>query len=315
MGRVVLKLTERAIEFLPLERSYSLAEKLGDLSYFFLMGYRKKILNNLIFALGKEKKKRELKKVARKVSRNFSKGFFEMLYSANSSWEKINAKISLEGKEKLDSALAKGKGVIAVSAHLGSFALMGMKMAQEGYPFYTVIKDPSDPKLARIFQRYRERQGQNSIPLKPKNLCLKKILEVLRNNGIVCLIVDEHKRHRGGMIVDFFGKPAATTLGPAILSLRTESPILPLFIVRQPDNTHKVVIEKELEFFQSSDKKDQLKTITATISQVIESWIRDYPSQWPWFNRRWGFLPDNKTSKESTPKGRGLDSPLKGAAK
>ena len=112
------------------------------------------------------------------------------------------------------------------------------------------------------------------------------MLNCLRKNEIICFIADENKR-RGGVEVDFFGHNTPTAVGPAVLSLRTGAALVPLFIVRQKDNTHKIIIEPALECNLSGNKSEDIHTLTSAFTKRIEFYIREYPDQWLWTNRRW----------------------------
>ena len=230
--------------------------------------------------------------IARITFVNITKGYFETMLSCNPFKHKVLNRISLTGEEHLKTALERGKGIIAVTAHFGNFILMGAKLHEEGYPFYTVIREPRDPRIARVLRRYRSMMGFPSIPAKPRKLCINSILAYLRRNKIVCLIADENKR-RGGITVDFLGHPAPTVKSPAFIALKTGAAIVPVFIVRQKKDSHKIIIDPPLNYTITGDKTQDIYTITLRITKIIESYIKHYPTQWYWINNRW------KTSKHS----------------
>jgi len=133
---------------------------------------------------------------------------------------------------------------------------------------------------------FRDLSGQKSISTQPWRECLKKMLNCLRNNQIICLITDENKRH-GGVKVDFFGQNSPTAMGPAVFSLRTGAAIVPMFIIRQNDDTHKLIIEPPLEFNLTGNQAEDIRHITSTFTERIEWYIKTYPTQWFWLHRRW----------------------------
>ena len=114
----------------------------------------------------------------------------------------------------------------------------------------------------------------------------RRMLRRLRGNEIICIIADEYKRH-GGVTVPFFGHPVPTAPGPALLALRTGAALLPLFVVRQPDDTHRVIIDPPLEHAPTGDRDADVRALTALFTGRIEHYIRSYPDQWWWLNRRW----------------------------
>jgi KDO2-lipid IV(A) lauroyltransferase len=108
----------------------------------------------------------------------------------------------------------------------------------------------------------------------------------LRNNEIVCLLADENKKD-SETVVEFFGHPAPTAIGPAVLSLRTGALIVPIFIVRHADLTHTIFIEPHLTPVLTGNISEDIFTITTAYTKVIEHYVRKYPDQWFWVNRRW----------------------------
>jgi KDO2-lipid IV(A) lauroyltransferase len=93
------------------------------------------------------------------------------------------------------------------------------------------------------------------------------------------------------VFVNFFGREAATATGPVVLALRTEAPIVPLFIVRGKDNRHKIIIEEPLEIEKKDTQEETLRFNIQKITSVIEFYIRKYPQEWGWIHRRWKSRP------------------------
>jgi len=274
------------IPLLTLKVSYMIAHTLSKASLRFLKKQRNTILANLDVAFGNQMRVEEKIEIAREMVTNVFKGLFEGFYIASPFRKKVDGIVTLEGREHLDQALARGKGVIALSAHFGNFTMLGTVMVRENYPFYMVIRHPKSKPVARVFQMFRDLSGQKSISTQPWRECLKKMLNCLRNNQIICLITDENKR-RGGVKVDFFGHNSPTAVGPAVFSLRTGAAIVPMFIVRQKDDTHKIIIEPPLEVNLTGNQAEDIRRITSTFTERIEWYIRTYPTQWFWLNRRW----------------------------
>ncbi len=286
LGATAIWVCYLIIPLLPLKVSYTIAGTLSNASLKYLKKQRGTILGNMDVAFGNHLSKEEKVEIAGEMVANVFKGFFEGFYIASRFRKKVDGIFSIEGREHLNQALARGKGVIALSAHFGNFTLLGTVMAREQYFFYMVIRDPKSKLVAKLFRRFRDSAGQKWIATQPSRASLKKILKCLRNNQIVCLITDENKR-RGGVKVDFFGKNSSTAMGPAVLSLRTGAAIVPMFIVRQKDDTHKIIIEPALHFNLTGDQTEDIRHITSAFTERIEFYIKAYPAQWFWLNRRW----------------------------
>jgi len=122
--------------------------------------------------------------------------------------------------------------------------------------------------------------------VEPWERALRQILSCLRKNEIVCILADE-KKSKTGVLVDFFGYPAPTAPGPAVLALRTGAPLVPIFIVRRDDGSHHIYIEPQLELSLNGDRSSDIPAVVSAYTKVIENFIRMYPDQWFWINNRW----------------------------
>ena len=100
-------------------------------------------------------------------------------------------------------------------------------MLREGYPFTTLVKESKRQGIAKGIRKIQKEQDGSFIYMDPWSKAARQIISSLRKNEIVCLIADEKRKHTG-IYVEFFGEPALTATGPAVLSLRTGAPILPI---------------------------------------------------------------------------------------
>ena len=114
-----------------------------------------------------------------------------------------------------------------------------------------------------------------------------KSLRVLRRNGLLFIPIDQNFGGEGGVFVDFFGRKAATAPGPAVFSSRTGAPILPMFIVREGDDNHKIIIEKPVVLENVGDDKESVRHNMSKVTAIVEKYIRKYPHEWAWMHRRW----------------------------
>jgi len=261
---------------------------IGTIVFTFVKKYRERVIRNLSLAFGKEKNMDEIKRLAREVFFHFTLTPLEVVYTMANTLplERFILKIKIKGKEHLEVAMAKKKGVIALGGHLGAFTLLGSRLAAEGYPVNIMINQENFPKLWKRLNAHQAITGQKILPPKPTTPSIKKSLNSLRRNEILYLIADEQQR-RGGLPVPFFGQIAYTPPGPAIFSIKTGAPILPMFVLRENRIQWTLVIGHPIEIEKTSDEKKDIETLTAKFTKVIEDSIRQTPSQWSWLNRRW----------------------------
>jgi len=247
----------------------------------FMRGYRVRMEQNISAALGDEfPTPAARKKLVWQAWRNFARTVLDTTLLMQISREKIIATVALEGEDHLRRALEKGKGVLALSAHLGSFTTIGARLAASGYPFSVVVKHPAHKRFAQLTDDYRAQVGIHTIPAKPRREAVRGILKALRNNRIVLVIADEFKS--GDELVDFFGMKMPAPRGPATLALRTGAITLPMFATRQPDDSLLLAIGAPIEPVVCDDLDAGVVAMTAVYTRCIEQAIRRYPAQWNW---------------------------------
>ena len=257
------------------------------------LGQRTIAQESLRIAFGQEKSPQEIDSIIRGCFENLGRGMIELIYFMEHP-QMISQRVFFEGKEFLDDALKAGRGVIAVSAHFGNFPLMLLRLAQSGYKTNAIIRPARDQEIEKKFLKQRSQLGLNTIYSHPRRECVETSLKMLRNNEILFIPLDQNFGSGGGVFVDFFGQQAATATGPVVFAMRTQAPIVPVFAVRQKDDTHKIMIESPIKLEELADDKEMIQRNTAKITQIIERYIRQYPQEWGWMHRRWKSRPVNK---------------------
>jgi len=302
IGLRIIKLLFSLPSFLPLARALSLSKIIVKIGFPFAGEYRRQALENLKLYYGNEKSPSEIKKMVEEIGIDATKGAFETIYSVSPRKEEIYSTIFIEGKEHLDAALSKGKGVIALSAHLGNFAVMRGKLISEGYPFYLVIKLPRDPGISQYFKKKMEQYNLRFILADPATVSQKEILRTLRRNEVVCLIIDGDQK-RGGVPLMLMGQKIAMPPGPAILAQRTGATVLPMFIIRQKDNSQKIIIEPPVDLIEDKDQDKAVALLCQKFAAILETNIKKHPTQWYWINKKHASpLLRDKQKKRSAPK-------------
>ena len=247
--------------------------------------YKDRALSNLSIAFGEEKDDEEIQRIIKDVFYHLAMTGFETIYGMAHPWESLQS-IKIEGKEHLDAALSRGNGVIAVGAHLGSFTLLGPRLGMEGYKVNIIIDMVTFPKVWNRINQLEREFGETPFPSTPVSSSIRKSLSCLRRNEVLYIIADQQQR-RGGIAVPFFGRMAYTPPGPAIFSLKTGAPVLPMFVLRESGLGRTLVIGKPIDMERTFDERKDIETLTAKLTNVIEDTVRHYPGQWAWLNRRW----------------------------
>ena len=273
------------------DRTMALGNMVGDMLYGLLARPRRRIYHNLKLAFIDSMPEAQRNSITRQVLRFFAKNWLELFFYGGGNKPELRKRITINGIEHLERALAKGKGIIAISGHIGNYPLLGTQFTERGYDFTVAIRDPKSPVASRIYEHARAMIGLRTLYTTPERRFFKNALNILGRNGILCLIADENKR-RGGVFVDFFCRKASTPPGPAALALRTGAAIVPVFITRNPDNSQLILIQEEIPYGKTGETEADVVAITARYTAAIEKRIRADLGQWMWTNFRWRTQPE-----------------------
>ncbi len=299
VGWAVLKAVIFLVNILPLRMMYGLANGLAGLAW--ILGVRRQIVfNNLNRAFGGEKDPHEIRAIARETYRNIAKSICELLRVSKFLQAEIDKIFTIQGRKYLDAALARGKGVIGLSAHLGNFPLMGAKLVQEGYSCASFIHGANEARAVKLLFDIGHHLGISLILTSPSYASVRQSLKWLRENKVLCIQADRNSPQ--GVFVDFFGYPAATPIGPVVLAKRTGATILPMFVVREMNNRHRIIFGPPVKLEITGNEEKDILVNSAKFTKIIESYVRKYPEQWLWTYRRWKTQPTKEQGIEGKSK-------------
>lgn len=200
------------------------------------------------------------------------------------------SRVSVEGLEHLTAAAKTPGGVLMLTAHFGNWELLGLAHTLSGLPLTVVVRPLDSALLNRLAERLRARTGTELIA---KRRALRPVLEALRRGRMVGILLDQNAARGEGVFVPFFGRPASTSRSLALLSLHTRRPIVPVFIHREQDGRHRVVVEPALVPPAANSPEAAIVELTAECARRTEATIRRWPEQWFWLHRRWRTTPSH----------------------
>jgi KDO2-lipid IV(A) lauroyltransferase len=280
VGALALRFLVGILPFLP-DRLVQFSMRLAArLTFFLLPVYRKRMEENLAASLGSDISAQEKKDLVWTAWLSFARGILDTIQVMHYSKECILSTVALEGEEHVRRALEQGKGVLALSAHLGSFTMIGARLAAAGFPFSVVVKQPADERFARLIDDYRAQIGIHTISARPRREAVRGILKALRRNRIVLVIADEFKS--GDVTVDFLGLKVPAPRGPATLALRTGAITLPMFVTREQNDSLKLSVGPPIAPVECPDLEQSVIATTAVYTRCIEAAVRKTPGQWNW---------------------------------
>lgn len=197
--------------------------------------------------------------------------------------------IEIKGQENVQAAFEKGKGVILLAMHEGSWELSNIICAHLVFPFNFFVRDQKFPRLDRILNSYRTRQGCRIIQRENQ---LRQLVEVLKKNEAIGITVDQGGK--SGAVVNFFGRSASMSTGGVKLALKSGATIIPCFYVRLNGPYIRVIFGAPFEV-KKTDKRDKdVHENLEGLIKVFERFITAYPKEYLWSYKIWKYGLDKK---------------------
>jgi KDO2-lipid IV(A) lauroyltransferase len=251
-----------------------------------LAGPRRRIaMKNITLALGSSLGLETRRRLVKRLIQGLGLNLAELGHPGFMQIDFLRKRVPIQGLEHLEEALSKGRGAILASAHFGNFPLILARLGLEGYPVGVIIRDPRHKPVARFLDQWRARYNVRTLRDKPRWASVKEALALLRQNGILVVHVDLNVSE-GGLFVPFFGHWVPTFRGPAMLALRSGTPLLPTFIKRLQGLDHRLSIHPPVQVQLTGNRDQDTWQMLLALNQEAEKTIREYPEQWWWIHRR-----------------------------
>lgn len=203
---------------------------------------------------------------------------FPQITSAN-----VRGWIGYEGFEHFEQARARGRGVLFATGHLGNWELSAYAHALLAEPMSFVVRPLDNPLLDTLATEYRELSGNRVLGRRD---FLRVLVEALRRNEAVGVLIDQNVTADRGVFVDFFGRKACVDAGFARLAHRTGAAVIPGFALWDAALQRHV-----LKFYPPVPMTGDALADTQAVHTVLEQAIRAHPGQWLWIHRRWKTRP------------------------
>jgi KDO2-lipid IV(A) lauroyltransferase len=250
---------------------------------------RESVRKNLQAVLGAENVPDE---TVSEVFRNFAMYLVDFFRSSHVKPQDMRRMVKIEGLDNMKGALARGKGAIGLTAHIGNFELAGAVLSYLGLPINAVVLSHQNPYVDKYFIGQRKKAKVNGIPvqkLTPRAF-FDSCMGVLRRGEVLALVGDRDFFNHG-VVLPLFGKSIKIPTGPASFSLKTGAPIVPGFMLREKDGSYRLILEEPILPPQGLPREEAVRVMSQACLDVMAKYIRQYPTQWYGFKEFWRQIP------------------------
>lgn len=218
----------------------------------------------------------DLRGLTSEVFARFSAYLVDLFYAREKGFEPFERRLRCDGLEHLDRAVARGRGVVVASAHLGHWERAGMALARLGYPIKALAVRHRDPAVERFFDERRRGHGLGIIHLGGS---MRECYRHLGAGGMLGVNADR-LYGEGGVPVKFLERTVLFPQGPARIAARCGSPVVTAFMTMEAGERLHLRIGEELSGHDATG-------ITEAFAGRLERLVREYPTQWFLFQRYW----------------------------
>jgi KDO2-lipid IV(A) lauroyltransferase len=267
---------------------YGIIRQIALLIYYAGSKRRALTIRNLESAFG-EKSPQEIKKLAREVYTELSKTVTEILLMLAGRFDVdkvvVNTQEAAAQLEKI--AQIESNGMIFMTAHFSNWELAAHFLGKHGQPMLVVGREGNNRQIDQVFTMpLRQIYGNQAVS---KKKAMMAMIKALKKGGNIGILIDQKSGEHGSVKVDFFGREAETTTSVALLKLKFDPLVVPVFVPRQKDGRYKVIIQDPIDYRadEADTEEEKSALMTARYSDVIEAMIKEYPAQWFWMHDRW----------------------------
>jgi len=207
--------------------------------------------------------------------------FFELPWITKESLHKW---VDVEGLENYRTAMTKNKGMLTIIGHFGNWEMMPVVFPLIAESAYILYRPLDNPILENLITWVRSCNGNTLIAKEGSG---RTIIRLLQKNKVFGILSDQNVSVQEGVFADFFGRPACTGVGLAVLAMRSGAPVVPTFMPRMKNGKYKYIFLPPVEIDDTGDYEKDLLTNTQRFTRVIETIVRQYPDQWFWLHQRW----------------------------
>lgn len=281
----------KTLGWLPHRLARKVCAVLAALSYRLWPRLRRVGLLNLRMAFP-DWTERQRREVIYGLFQSFGRMLADFAHFPNWNRHNIESLIIYDGFENYERAQSLGRGVLFLTAHFGNWELGSFAHGVYGYPCHFVVRELDNPLIDRLINHYRCLSGGKAIE---KGEFARGVLRAFAQGHAVGVLTDQNMLINEGAFVNYFGRLACTTTGPARVARKTGVPIVLGLVIWDAKLKKYRLRFDPVEWIKCDDPEEEIRANTANFTRLIEDYARRYPDQWLWVHRRWKTRPPGES--------------------
>ena len=276
------KFITKIVSLLPYSLVILLGRGLGNLYYKLVKKQVNRARCTIKEGLGVPEK--EADEITKSMCRNLGMSVMEIMYTPALNKTNIRNYVKIEREDMLWETVSEGKGVIILAIHMDNWEWLGAALALYGYPLTSFVKRQPSEAVNKILRDLRVGVGIELFTRGTSETVTAA--RALKKGKMLGFIADQDGGY-DGIFLPFLGKMASTPTGPAFFAKKFKSPIVPVFIVRNPEGGHNTIVCDKFYYEDTGDEQKDMYECTRRMTEIVEDVIRKHPDNWLWFQKRW----------------------------
>jgi KDO2-lipid IV(A) lauroyltransferase len=273
-----------SVPLVPLELARRFALPWGDIAYRVWRSKARAARRNYARILNLDVDHPHVDRMARECFRQFALYMAELIDVQGWDSETVLDRLDIEGEDHFAEAAAHGRGIVFVSAHMGSTEVAASIVVMRGYRITSVVERLRPQFLMDWAVSSRARMGITLLPVEKAGL---RLVKALRRKEMVAFVVDAGVGRGGGVPVAFCGRETVFPSGPARLARLSGAPLVFGMVARRPGGRFMAHMEAPIAPDRALEAGDDVRRLTQRIADIFEVYVRRYPAQWYAFRDMW----------------------------
>ena len=281
-------------KYLPRKTGLAIFGLIGRFLFLFPTKDRQRTIKHLSLIFSDKWSADKIIHTAREVYSNIGKNLFDALYLTRCNDKEFDTIVRHDSLSGFQNAYKQGKGLIAITSHLGCYEMNIHILARNGFRCMTIGQKLFDKRVDRLVVEMRQRED---IKYVYRDKGSREVVRFLKEGGALGVLLDQDT-YGDGVFAHFLGIPAYTLSGPIRMAMRYGIPVIAGYSARQKDDTHYIHLSEPIELENTGDFNRDLTVNVEKVNDFHSKGILEYPEQWVWMHRRWRRQPDNKKYKD-----------------